>query len=80
LLNKNWKNYEKDQDEIIMDGRCFDGSKQSVIGHGLLLANGELWDRQRALMNPAFKMPHMRATVPTFLEQASILVDKWEDR
>jgi cytochrome P450 len=40
VLSTNVKNYEKYQEEIILN----------VIGNGLLLANGDLWKRQRKLM------------------------------
>lgn len=40
VLNTNSSHYDKERDPVIT----------AVIGHGLLLANGEPWKRQRKIM------------------------------
>ncbi len=65
-----------------------------VIGNGLLLANGDLWTRQRKLMTPAFgyscifflqsfcdiiTVAYMKQMVPCFVEATSVLVNKWNN-
>ena len=40
VLNTNSSHFDKDRDPVIT----------AVIGHGLLLANGEPWKRQRKIM------------------------------
>lgn len=57
-------------------GSFWDGAREAV-GHGLALSTGELWRRQRGLMNPAFRRERIagfRSTIEaTVAEQIATL-------
>src|SRR5512134_1555029 len=49
-----------------------------VLGHGLLLNEGEAWKRQRLLSQPAFKAEHIAAQVPWMAELTANLLADWQ--
>jgi len=48
---------------------------RSILGDGLLTAEGEMHRRQRKVLNPAFAMGYVRDVVPIFADKANELVD-----
>jgi cytochrome P450 len=46
------------------------GELGSILGQGLLNAEGEMHRRQRKIMNPAFSPAHIRDVTPIFLDKA----------
>jgi cytochrome P450 len=51
-----------------------------VLGPGLLTSGGELWKRQRALIQPVFHRRHVVAEVPLMLECVDRLVERLDRR
>jgi len=49
------------------------------LGTGLLTSNGELWRRQRRLINPAFNRKSIEAHGTTMVSQASRMLDSMRD-
>lgn len=49
-----------------------------VLGHGLLLNEGDAWKRQRLLSQPAFKAEHVAAQVPWMAELTATFVARWK--
>lgn len=48
-----------------------------LLGHGLLLNEGEAWKRQRLLSQPAFKLEHIARQIPWMAERTSTFLDGW---
>ena len=48
---------------------------RSILGDGLLTAEGEMHRRQRKVLNPAFATGYVRDVVPIFADKANELVD-----
>lgn len=55
-------------------------SLRFVLGNGLLTAEGDLWRRQRRLMNGAFSRQALMDKVPTLVGCAASVCDRWEAR
>jgi cytochrome P450 len=51
---------------------------QRVLGHGLLLSEGEGWRRQRLLTQPAFKPSELKRQVEWMGQHISRFLDRWE--
>ncbi|KAG0081981.1 hypothetical protein BGZ92_011946 [Podila epicladia] len=51
-----------------------------VIGHGVLLAEGDAHRKQRKMLNPAFSHKHIKEMVPTMSRPAATLAKIWEGR
>jgi cytochrome P450 len=69
VLQKNPKNYRK-PDVLIRPAR-------QLVGNGLFTSEGELWLRQRRLMQPAFHRQHVAALVPQMAAAAASLAEQW---
>jgi len=52
----------------------------AVIGHGVLLAEGDAHKKQRKMLNPAFSHKHIKEMVPVMTTPAKILGQIWEER
>lgn len=50
-----------------------------VLGQGLLLSEGELWRRERQLMQPSFHRERVEAFGPLIVGEAERLRDSWGD-
>lgn len=50
-----------------------------LLGDGLLLAEGERWERQRELARPAFNMSRVIGLDETMVEHAERTIDDWAD-
>jgi cytochrome P450 len=48
---------------------------QSILGDGLLTAEGEIHKRQRKVLNPAFATGYIRDIVPIFWAKSTEMVD-----
>jgi cytochrome P450 len=51
----------------------------SVFGQGLLTSEGELWRRQRRLIQPAFQARQVHGYVPVMVEAAGRMMATWWD-
>ncbi|KAG0328665.1 hypothetical protein BG000_000364 [Podila horticola] len=51
-----------------------------VIGHGVLLAEGDAHKKQRKMLNPAFSHKHIKEMVPIMSRPAAALAKIWEGR
>lgn len=69
ILVDNMRNYEK--------GVSYE-SLRHVIGDGLLVADGELWRRQRRLMNPAFARQALFDKLPTMIDVVASVCERFE--
>ena len=49
-----------------------------LLGEGLLLSEGETWERQRKLANPAFTMGRLASFDERIAGHAEGLIDRWE--
>ena len=52
----------------------------SLIGRGLLIANGKRWARARRLLTPAFHFDILRPYIKVYNEAARLLVSQWRYR
>ncbi|KAI9360022.1 cytochrome P450 [Zopfochytrium polystomum] len=52
---------------------------KEFTGNGLLTAEGDQHKRQRALINPSFRVKHIAAMTPLFADSADELVRAWID-
>jgi cytochrome P450 len=69
VLVDNMRNYVK--------GVSYDALRH-VLGDGLLVAEGELWRRQRRLLNPAFARQTLIDKVPLMVDVVAALCERWE--
>ncbi|WP_135364253.1 cytochrome P450 [Halosimplex halophilum] len=49
-----------------------------LLGDGLLLSEGDTWERQRDLANPAFRMSRLMGMADRVAGHAESMVDSWE--
>lgn len=69
ILQENHKNYWKSS---------IARSLERVIGKGLLTSEGDLWKRQRQLVQPAFHRERIAAMADMMTEMASDTADRWQ--
>ncbi|VDC03587.1 unnamed protein product [Peniophora sp. CBMAI 1063] len=55
------------------------GESHMVFGDGIVWADGSQHQKQRKIMNPAFSVPQLKSFLPTFLQYAEKLVQKWKE-
>ena len=55
-----------------------DDALGDLLGSGLLLSEGETWERQRSLANPAFAMSRLAGLADRITDHAVALVDEWD--
>ena len=68
VLQTNAQNYRK--------GRSF-RRLRPISGNGLLFSDGELWRRQRRLVQPAFQRQRLGAYAPAITRATAALVTRW---
>ena len=70
VLVKNWPNYIKGQatDRVAL-----------LLANGLIVSEGELWKRQRGMIQPAFNHDSIRALSKVISAVNSELLRKWQD-
>ncbi|WP_018257534.1 cytochrome P450 [Halomicrobium katesii] len=50
---------------------------EEFVGNGLLTSGGDLWERQREAIQPAFYMDHIRNYAERMVDQAAATADRW---
>ena len=66
------------QDKHVNYGRTpFHDRLKSVLGEGLVTSEGALWQRQRRLLQPAFRAERTRRFVETMSAAAAEVADRW---
>jgi enediyne biosynthesis protein E7 len=69
VLVENWQNYVKG----LTNGRV-----ALLLGNGLMVSEGELWKRQRRMIQPTFSHESIKALVELMLAVNSRLLRKWQ--
>jgi len=69
VLVENWQNYVKGE----MTGRV-----ALLLGDGLMVSEGDLWKRQRRMIQPAFNHESMGALTKLIMAVNSRLLRKWQ--
>jgi cytochrome P450 len=69
VLQTNVANYRKGRDYQIL---------KSSLGEGLLISEGETWQRQRKMTQPSFQSHRVGSFVQIMAEHTEILVRRWE--
>jgi cytochrome P450 len=69
VLQDNQRNY----------GKGYDRAKP-LLGEGLVTSEGELWRRQRRLMQPAFHKNHLASLLPTMTGATEEMLEQWRAR
>lgn len=52
----------------------------ALMGNGLTLSNGELWHRQRRLMQPAFQRQRVEAMTAATVQEVARMLDRWQEQ
>ena len=71
------KHVLQDHVDIYQKGTSYDGLRQ-FLGKGLLTAEGELWRRQRKLVQPAFHRPVIQSLLPVMQECMAEWITDWQ--
>jgi len=69
VLQTNFANYRKGRDYQIL---------KSSLGEGLLISEGEMWQRQRKMTQPSFQSHRVGSFVQIMAEHAEMLLRRWE--
>ncbi|MFC6724814.1 cytochrome P450 [Halobium palmae] len=56
-----------------------DDAMGDLLGEGLLLSEGDTWERQRDLAQPAFHMQRLTSLAPTMTRKTEATLDGWRD-
>jgi cytochrome P450 len=67
VLQDNYRNYRRDADTFKL-----------MVGDGLFVSEGELWLRQRRLMQPAFHKRQIAALVAGMVETTTDMLAQWQ--
>jgi len=51
-----------------------------VLGQGLLMSTGELWAKQRKLMNPSFHRQSIAKLASTITDSGAAMIARWDER
>ncbi len=70
VLIDNQRNYNKDTRSS--------ARIRGISGAGLLTQNGEVWQRQRRLMQPVFTHHHLAGLMPIMTQAVSEVVERWQ--
>ena len=70
VLQKNPANYLKDGYEHL----------EPMVGHGLLSSEGDLWRRQRRLIQPAFHKKRLDGMARTMTDATGDMLNRWRER
>lgn len=68
VLRENWQNYSKGQ-AIKRVGL--------LLGNGLMVSEGELWKKQRKLIQPAFQRETVSALLKVIIDSSNRLLARW---
>jgi cytochrome P450 len=61
-----------------LKGRGLQANRE-LFGNGLLTSEGDLWLRQRRLMQPAFRRERVAAYAPAIIARSAGMLDRWKD-
>ncbi len=67
ITQENWKNYIKRY-----------ATMDEILGQGLVTSNGQLWLRQRRLMQPAFHHQRIARMAEMMVEETERMLTRWE--
>lgn len=70
VLRDNYKNYPRPK--FVAD------KLKSIVGEGLVAAEGDVWQRARKMAQPAFDPDIVNSFDPTFVANTARLLDEWE--
>jgi cytochrome P450 len=70
VLSKNSANFHKSRDYRAM---------RSILGNGLLTSEGAFWQKQRKLIQPAFRHENIAVYAETMVSATSRMLDAWRD-
>jgi cytochrome P450 len=70
VLRDNYKNYPRPK--FVAD------KLKSIVGEGLVAAEGDVWQRARKMAQPAFDPEIVNSFDPTFVANTARLLDEWE--
>ena len=74
-----------DVERVLEDRETFPKHRESddqlreVLGDGLIVSDGELWERQREAIQPAFYMSHIRRYADIMVSRTQDTVGRWRD-
>ncbi|EGN99109.1 hypothetical protein SERLA73DRAFT_181928 [Serpula lacrymans var. lacrymans S7.3] len=60
--------------------KMLEQSAKNIMGRGIVAVQGEVHQRQRKIMTPAFSAGQLRTFLPNFRQSASRLSRKWKDQ
>ncbi|PNX91177.1 secologanin synthase-like protein [Trifolium pratense] len=49
-----------------------------ILATGLIIHEGEKWNKHRKIINPAFHLEKLKMMLPIFFESCNDLISKWE--
>lgn len=67
VLQDNYRNYTKDADTFKL-----------ILGDGLFVSEGDLWLRQRRMMQPAFHRQNIEGMLPAMVKATTELTTRWQ--
>ena len=67
ILQDNYRNYIKGYDAV-----------ERLLGQGLVTSEGELWRRQRRLMQPAFHQRRVATLLDSMARQTTAMLTRWQ--
>lgn len=67
VLQDNYRNYRRDADTFKL-----------MVGEGLIVSEGDLWLRQRRLMQPAFHRQQIAMLMPAMTEVTAAMLKRWQ--
>lgn len=68
ILRRNWQNYRK--------GWAIKRIRL-LLGRGLMVSEGDLWKRQRRMIQPTFNEKTVRRWIPLFVDANQTLLERW---
>ncbi len=69
VLQDNQRNYRKGYEKA-----------KPLLGEGLVTSEGDLWRRQRRLMQPAFNRQYLNSLLPIMTGATQEMLDRWQER
>lgn len=72
VLRDNYKNYPRPK--FVAD------KLKSIVGEGLVAAEGDVWQRARKMAQPAFDPEIVNSFDPAFVKNTARLLDEWDGR
>lgn len=67
-----------DSDRFVK-GQIFQETLEPILGNGLVVAEGDLWERQRMLLQPAFTPQRIQSYTEDMVTYTESMLDGWQD-